>query len=126
MLRGGSGPKSCLRRPQARPTLAERVPSLTYRLRGKVWLYGGGAAGGWHFVTLPKGPAKEIRMLLGGATGRGWGSVRVSATIGSTTWQTSIFPDKKAGSFLFPIKAEVRKAEGIEAGETIDFVLEIG
>ncbi|HUR25376.1 MAG TPA: DUF1905 domain-containing protein [Candidatus Thermoplasmatota archaeon] len=102
------------------------MPALTYRLRGKVWTYEGGAAGGWHFVTLPKGPAKEIRMLLGGATGRGWGSVRVSATIGATTWQTSIFPDKKAGSFLLPLKAEVRQAEGIGAGDTIDFVLEIG
>lgn len=102
------------------------MPSLTYRLRGKVWLYEGGAAGGWHFVTLPKGPAKEIRMLLGGATGRGWGSVRVAATIGGTTWQTSIFPDKKAGSFLLPLKAEVRKAESIDAGDSIDFVLEIG
>jgi hypothetical protein len=102
------------------------VPALTYRLRGKLWLYEAGAAGGWHFVTLPKGPAKEIRMLLGGATGRAWGSVRVSATIGSTTWATSIFPDKKAGSFLLPVKAEVRKAEGIATGDTVDFVLEIG
>ena len=99
------------------------MPSLTYRLRGKVWLHGQGS---WHLVTLPKGPAKEIRMLLGGATGRGWGSVRVSATIGSTTWQTSIFPDKKAGSFLLPVKAEVRKAEGIETGDMVDFVLEVG
>ena len=47
------------------------------------------------------------------------------ATIGATTWKTSIFPDKKVGSFLLPLKAEVRKAEGIEVGDSIGFVLEI-
>jgi hypothetical protein len=98
------------------------MPSLTYRLRGKVWLHDDGPAT-WHFVSLPKAQAKEIRLLLGGVTGRGWGSVRVSVTLGSTTWATSIFPDKKLGSFLLPLKADVRKAEGIEVGDTIDYTL---
>ena len=101
------------------------MPSISYKLRAKVWLHQGGAAGGWHFLTLPKGPAKEIRMLLGGATGRGWGSVPVSVTIGGTTWKTSIFPDKKVGSFVLPLKAEVRKAEGIAEGDTVSFLLEV-
>jgi hypothetical protein len=99
------------------------VPTITYKLRAKVWLYQGAAA--WHFLTLPKKQAREIRMILGGATGRGWGSVPVSVTIGATTWQTSIFPDKKLGSFVLPLKAEVRKAEGISEGDTVQFVLEV-
>lgn len=99
------------------------MPVLTYTFRGKLWLYGGPAS--WYFVTLPKGLAKEIRMILGGATGRGWGSVRVSATIGATTWATSIFPDKKAGSFLLPVKAEVRRAEGLEEGAQVSVDLRI-
>jgi hypothetical protein len=99
------------------------VPRVSYRLKGKVWLYEGQAA--WHFFTLPKGPAREIRMMLGGGTGRGWGSVPVSATIGGTTWRTSIFPDKKSGSFVLPLKAEVRRAEGIEVGQTVELWLEV-
>jgi hypothetical protein len=62
---------------------------------------------------------------VGGATGRGWGSVPVVATIGGTTWKTSIFPDKKAGSFVLPLKAEVRKAEGIEEGQAVELRLDV-
>jgi hypothetical protein len=96
----------------------------TYLLKGKVWLHGGLVP--WHFVTLPKREAKEIRLLVGGVTGRGWGSVHVTATVGGTTWKTSLFPDKKAGSMLLPLKSEVRKAEGIAEGDTIVFLLSVG
>ena len=99
------------------------MPEVTYRLKGKVWLYGGAAS--WHFVSLPKRQAREIRLLLGGVTGRGWGSIRVVATVGGTTWETSIFPDKKVGSYLLPLKAEVRKAEGIAEGDTLAFTLKV-
>jgi hypothetical protein len=43
----------------------------------------------------------------------------VSAAIGNTTWKTSIFPDSKAGAYLLPVKAEVRKKEKIEAGSSV-------
>jgi hypothetical protein len=100
------------------------VPTVTYRLRGKVWLYEGPVA--WHFFTLPKKQAREIRLMLGsGVTGRGWGSIKVEATVGKTTWKTSIFPDKRQGSYLLPVKAEVRAAEGIEVGDTVDVVLQV-
>jgi hypothetical protein len=106
------------------PRLPPRLPLITYRLRGKVWLYDGPAA--WHFFTLPKRQAREIRLLLGsGVTGRGWGSIRVTATLGGTSWKTSIFPDKRLGSYLLPVKAEVRAAEGVGAGDTVDLVLEV-
>ena len=83
------------------------MPVLTYHLKGKVWLWRGDA--GWHFVTLPKRQAREIRLLMGGVTGRGWGSIRVRATLGGTTWETSIFPDKAQGSFVLPLKAVVQE-----------------
>jgi hypothetical protein len=56
---------------------------------------------------------------------RGWGSLPVEVTVGKTTWRTSIFPDKKAGAYLFPLKASVRKKEGISEGDMITLVLEI-
>lgn len=86
------------------------------RLKAKLWLYPG--AGGWHFVTLPRPAAKQIKSKFGGFA-KGWGSLPVVATIGSTSWKTSIFPDSKTGSCVLPIKADIRNKEKIEAGSTI-------
>lgn len=94
----------------------------TYTVRAKVWLYPGMAA--WHFVTLPRTQSEEIKARFGGMK-RGWGSLPVVATIGGTSWKTSIFPDKKAGAYLLPLKSEVRKKEKIGAGGTIALSIEI-
>jgi hypothetical protein len=91
--------------------------SLAYDLRARLWIYPGAAA--WHFLTLPKAQAKEIRGFFGHT--RGWGSLPVEATIGGTTWRTSIFPDSKSNSYLLPVKAAVRKAEGLEADTMVRF-----
>ena len=45
----------------------------------------------------------------------GFGSVRVEATIGSTRWQTSIFPSKENATYVLPLKKAVRVAEGSRA-----------
>lgn len=82
------------------------LPEQTYEFSAPVLLYQG--QGAWYFVTLPVDIAARIRHLITGPR-RGWGSVRVKAAIGNTTWNTSIFPSKEANSFLFPIKAQVRK-----------------
>lgn len=93
-----------------------------YLLNEKVWLYPGKAA--WYFVTVPTNVTKDIDYLFGHLK-RGWGSLRVTVTIGQTHWVTSIFPDKKSSSYLLPIKAEVRKKEGIKEGEVVELWLEI-
>jgi hypothetical protein len=77
-----------------------------YFFKAAIWLYQGKAA--WHFVTLPKSISQEIRVLSFDKKAA-WGSVRVNVTIGPTSWKTSIFPDTKAGAYLLPIKADVRK-----------------
>lgn len=94
----------------------------TYKTTLKVWLYDGPAA--WHFVTLTKKDSKEIIELFGDMK-RGWGSLPVTVTVGETTWETSIFPDKKTESFLLPLKAAVRKKEGIKEGELVEFSIKI-
>ncbi|HUR60941.1 MAG TPA: DUF1905 domain-containing protein [Candidatus Thermoplasmatota archaeon] len=93
---------------------------LVYDLKGKAWLHPGQAA--WVFVTLPKGPSTELRDLFG--AGRGWGSIPVQVTIGGTTWRTSVFPDKASGGYVLPLKAAVRKAEGILVGKSVACRLE--
>jgi hypothetical protein len=93
-----------------------------YRIAAKVWLHQGKAA--WHFVTLPKDQSAAIRWLYGGAK-RGWGSLPVTVTIRETRWTTSIFPDRKAGAYLLPLKADIRKKENIRAGDTLRLKLEV-
>jgi hypothetical protein len=93
-----------------------------YTVRAKVWRWKGD--GGWHFVTLPVKTAAEIRKRFG-ATAKGWGSIRVRASVGDTEWNTSLFPAREAKSYLFAIKADVRKAEAISEGDTISAKLHI-
>ncbi|OGZ45777.1 MAG: hypothetical protein A3C84_00695 [Candidatus Ryanbacteria bacterium RIFCSPHIGHO2_02_FULL_48_12] len=94
----------------------------TYKMRAKVWVYPGMV--GWHFITVPKKQSSNIKKVFG-AMKRGWGSLPVMATIGKTTWKTSIFPDKKRGAYLLPIKAEVRKKEEIEKDDMVALLLEV-
>lgn len=50
--------------------------------------------------------------------GRGFGSIKVRVTVGNSSWDTSVFPDK-SGVYLLPLKAPVRKAEQIQVGQKI-------
>ena len=93
-----------------------------FTFKAKVWLYAGDSA--WHFVSVPVKIAKQIKSLYAGLE-RGWGSFPVVVTIGTTTWKTSIFPDKKTGTFLLPIKAEVRKKENISVGKTVSIAISV-
>ena len=84
----------------------------------ELWLWSG-TAGSWHFVSLPPEEAIEIR-LESAASGirRGFGSVRVEATINGIAWKTSIFP-QKSGGYILPVKAAVRRDAGIAAGDGV-------
>lgn len=95
----------------------------TFQVRVKVWLYPGKEAN-WHFVTLPKKQSDQIKKRFGEFK-RGWGSLPVVVTIGKTSWKTSIFPDKKAGAYLLPLKSDVRKKEQIGIGDVIALRMEI-
>lgn len=82
------------------------------------------APASWHFVTIEGEAADAIRATalmqrLEGGQRRGWGSIRVSATIGDTNWQTSVFPSRENGGYLLPVKATVRKAESLAAGDEV-------
>ena len=85
------------------------------------------APAAWFFVTID-GAAGEalsgtaIMRRLEGAS-RGFGSLKVVATIGDTAFRTSVFPSKETG-WLLPVKASVRKAEGLSEGEAVELALE--
>jgi hypothetical protein len=95
---------------------------MRYKVRSKVWLYPGMDA--WHFLTVSEKQSEEIKKSFQGKT-RGWGSLPVEVTLGKTKWKTSIFPDKKSGTFLLPLKAEVRRKEGVARGDTVTFIVDI-
>lgn len=103
--------------------LKKDAKNNNFKIQAEVWLYPSEKAA-WHFVTLPKKIADEIKKNFG-AKSRGWGSFPVTAKIGKTSWKTSIFPDKRSESYILPLKAEVRKKEGIFQGDRITFFLEI-
>lgn len=94
----------------------------SYTLSSKVWLYPGMA--GWHFISIPKKEAGKIKEDFG-KNARGWGSLKVRATIGKTSWDSSIFPEKKSATYLLPLKAAIRKKEEIEAGDRVEFSIDI-
>ena len=85
---------------------------LTFR--GPVWFWKGPAP--WFYVTVPDAESAEIESVAAMVT-YGWGVIPVTATVGGTTWATSLFP--KDGSYLVPLKAVVRKAEGIDLDDEV-------
>lgn len=98
------------------------MSSNNYEFSAKVWLYPGNAA--WHFLSVPTALSKEISARYS-LIKRGFGSLPVTACIGQTSWQTSIFPDSQSGCYLLPLKSEVRKKEKIEAGELVHLSIEV-
>ncbi|MFO0882101.1 MAG: DUF1905 domain-containing protein [Candidatus Saccharimonadales bacterium] len=89
----------------------------TNKFTAELWQYPGYAA--WYFVTLPKDISDEIKIVTDSGVRRGFGSVKITAQIAASRWETSIFPDKKSESYLLPVKKTVRIAEHIEAGDII-------
>ncbi|TYC05103.1 DUF1905 domain-containing protein [Micromonospora sp. WP24] len=80
----------------------------------EIWFWRGPAP--WHFVTVPVPECRELAATAS-AVSYGWGMIPVTARIGTTSWVTSLFP--KDGRYLVPVRTSVRKAEGLEVGETV-------
>jgi hypothetical protein len=103
----------------------------SYTHTGKVWIWQTDKApASWHFVTIDGEAGDAIKTTaimrrLEGGRSRGFGSMKVTATIGETRWTTSIFPSKESGGYLLPVKAAVRKAEGMIVGDEVTVTIEL-
>lgn len=75
------------------------------------------------FVAIPESVSRDIK-ALSQLVSYGWGVIPVTATLGETTWTTSLFPQK--GQYLIPIKVLVQKAEQVGAGDVVDIEVHIG
>jgi Domain of unknown function (DUF1905) len=87
---------------------------------GEVWFWRGPSP--WHFLTVPP-EICEALAVRSTQVSYGWGMIPVTAKIGGTRWKTSLFP--KDGSYLVPVKASVRSAEGIELGDSVTVHLHV-
>jgi hypothetical protein len=96
---------------------------MKYRVRAKVRVYPTAVAP-WYLFYLPKKKSLEIKKRFG-AKHRGWSSLPVKVTIRQTSWRTSIFFDRRAESYILPLKVGIRRKEGIGEGDTVTFSLEI-
>ena len=88
-----------------------------------LWIWRGEAAGRWYFVTVPEEQCAEIKAQALGNR-RGFGSVRVEASLNGVIWRTSVFP-LNSGGYLLPVKAEVRRKADIGAGDEVTVTLEL-
>ncbi len=95
-----------------------------YTFTANVWLWQGEAS--WTFLTVPKRIAAEIKQSLPEKKRKAFGTVRLTAQINHTRWQTSLFPDKKSGAYVLPLKAAIRQKEQIHEGMPLEVVLTIG
>lgn len=75
--------------------------------------------GGWVFISLPKPISNEIRKHLQFQE-EGWGRMKASAIIQGIEWDTAIWYDKKMGTYLLPVRADIRKKGNLELGETLE------
>lgn len=76
-----------------------------------------------HFMSIPEALAPDVRahaMLVR----RGFGSVKVEATVQGFTWRTSLFPSRGGGYFL-PVKLDVLRHTGIAADDQVTVLLEL-
>ena len=81
---------------------------------GVIWFWRGPAP--WYFVTVPEEQSQALKAISSLVT-YGWGVIPVHVQIGRTEYKTSLFP--KEGLYLVPVKASVRRAEGLEEGDTV-------
>ena len=96
---------------------------------GRLWKWRGEGPAAWYFVTID-GDAGEMLSALAAmrklelGKQRGFGSLKVQVCVGSSEWKTSVFPGKSRG-WLLPIKAAIRKAEGLGKDDSVALSLEV-
>ncbi len=87
---------------------------MNWDFSGEIWYWKGPAP--WYFITVPEQECADLQ-ATSAFLSYGWGMIPVTVRIGATEWKTSLFP--KDGSYVVPLKAGVRTAEGLQEGDTV-------
>ncbi len=96
-------------------------PNEPHTVTARVWQWK--EDGAWHFVTIEKEQGNMVKKDWHWPR-RGFGAIPITATLGATTWNTSIFPEKE-GTYVLPIKKGVREKEHVVSGMTITLTITI-
>nr|BFE60834.1 DUF1905 domain-containing protein [Dactylosporangium thailandense] len=88
---------------------------------GEVWFWRGPAP--HHFVTVPAAECAAIADLAR-MVSYGWGMIPVAVRVGGSQWTTSMFA--KDGGYIVPLRAAVRRSEGIDVGDVVTVHLRVG
>ena len=80
---------------------------------GELWFWRGPAP--WYFITVPEAECLILEEEWAFVS-YGWGMIPVTARIGDSSWDTSLFP--KNGRYIVPVKAAVRHAEQLDEGDS--------
>lgn len=95
---------------------------FSFVIQEKVWKYPG--KGGWSFITLPKNISSEIRSMIPLLQVVGFGFIKIKATVGNSSWNTTLFPTKE-GNYLLSLQSKIRKQEHIQEGDCISVTFEL-
>ncbi len=87
---------------------------MTLVFSSEIWQWRGPAP--YYFVTVPEEECLELQAVSAAVT-YGWGMIPVRVRIGDTEWTTSLWP--KDGRYVVPLKDVVRKAEGLDEGDSV-------
>ena len=87
---------------------------MNLEFSGEIWYWKGPAP--WYFITVPVDESRDIE-ATSKLVSYGWGVIPVAVRIGATGWKTALFP--KDGKYLVPVRADVRRAERLEVGDTV-------
>lgn len=84
----------------------------------------------YHLVVITGDAAEAIAMharllRLEYGTRRGFGSVKVIARLGETTWKSSVFPQNKASEWILLVSKKVMRSEDLAAGDQVTVELEL-
>lgn len=95
---------------------------MIIEFEGDVFRWNAREDSAWFFTAVPEELSADIREIP--RPYRGFGSVRVDATIGGSRWRTSIFPSSD-GTYVLPLKKSVRDSESLVEGVTTRVRLEV-
>ncbi len=85
----------------------------------------GNNSGAWRFARVPENISAKIKEMQKGKLRRGWGAVYTKAKIGKSEWTTSVFPDRHSGTYILPLKKQIRYEENLYDGVEIKIVIEV-
>jgi len=93
---------------------------MTLDVSGEIWYWKGPAP--HYFVSVPPDLSAQVKEISRLVT-YGWGMIPVYVRIGAKTYRTALWP--KDGLYIVPLKAAVRKAEGLGEGDHVNVTLDV-